>query len=418
MENQKKIILKDKQIIKFSLYGFLKNLQFFEAYLIIYLTSNSISLFEIGILIAIREIIVNIFEVPSGLLADYFGKKKELCLCFVMYIISFVFFFFSKNFGIAILAMVFFGLGEAFRSGTHKAMIFAYLEKKGWTAYKTFVYGKTRSLSKIGSAISAILGIIIILNVPSNGYIFLAAIVPYILDLILILTYPKYLDKGVKEAKITFKEMFHELAFAFKGNKELRHILIGEGAFEGTIKSIKDYIQPVLELVIVGSGIILITSMDAEDNLKIILGITYMFFNLFGSLASRTAYHLTNHKLGSFWLNTFYVILIIAIGVIGIVMNCYYIVIICYIIIYLAQNFRKPIYIDVLDDNMPKKDRATVLSIGSQVTSIFVIILSPIIGWVSDSFGIKYAMFGLSVLLLILLPFIISSGSKKTLIKI
>ncbi|MFA6843531.1 MAG: MFS transporter, partial [Bacilli bacterium] len=82
MENQKKIILKDKQIIKFSLYGFLKNLQFFEAYLIIYLTSNSISLFEIGILIAIREIIVNIFEVPSGLMADYFGKKKELCLCF------------------------------------------------------------------------------------------------------------------------------------------------------------------------------------------------------------------------------------------------------------------------------------------------------------------------------------------------
>jgi len=27
--------------------------------------------------------------------------------------------------------MIFFGLGEAFRSGTHKAMIYGYLEEKG-----------------------------------------------------------------------------------------------------------------------------------------------------------------------------------------------------------------------------------------------------------------------------------------------
>ena len=30
----------------------------------------------------------------------------------------------------AALAMAFFGLGEAFRSGTHKAMIYTYLERK------------------------------------------------------------------------------------------------------------------------------------------------------------------------------------------------------------------------------------------------------------------------------------------------
>ena len=43
--------------------------------------------------------------------------------------------------------MVFFGFGEAFRSGTHKAMIMAYLDKKDIKDSKSKVYGKTRSFS-------------------------------------------------------------------------------------------------------------------------------------------------------------------------------------------------------------------------------------------------------------------------------
>ena len=43
-------IKKDKQIWKFCAYGFLKNLQFFEPYLFIYLLGKGMNLFDIGIL--------------------------------------------------------------------------------------------------------------------------------------------------------------------------------------------------------------------------------------------------------------------------------------------------------------------------------------------------------------------------------
>ena len=104
------LIKRDSQILKFSMYGFLKNLRFFEPYLIIYLLSFDISLFQIGILYSIREIITYIFEIPSGIIADQYGKKSELMMCFVFYIISFVFFFIGTKYSIIIIAMIFFGL--------------------------------------------------------------------------------------------------------------------------------------------------------------------------------------------------------------------------------------------------------------------------------------------------------------------
>lgn len=148
MEDVHELIKKNNQIKKFCLYGFLKNLMFFEPYLYIYLIQvMHLSLFQIGTLFSIRGIIIYIFEVPSGIFADQYGKKTELMICFIFYIASFFFFFLGGSYAIVAVAMVFFGLGEAFRSGTHKAMIYAYLEQKDWFEHKTFVYGRTRSFS-------------------------------------------------------------------------------------------------------------------------------------------------------------------------------------------------------------------------------------------------------------------------------
>ncbi len=70
----KKEICKDLQIKKFCMYGFFKNLKFFEPYLIIFLISHQITLLQVGILIAIREVVVNLFEIPSGIIADFLGR--------------------------------------------------------------------------------------------------------------------------------------------------------------------------------------------------------------------------------------------------------------------------------------------------------------------------------------------------------
>ena len=101
-----------------------------QAYLLLILMEWGYSLFQIGVLHSVTFAFTYVFEVPSGLIADHFGKKNELLLCFVWYMLSFAFYSFGESsFWVLVLASGFYGLGEAFRSGTHKAMICAWLDK-------------------------------------------------------------------------------------------------------------------------------------------------------------------------------------------------------------------------------------------------------------------------------------------------
>lgn len=404
LSEQQKNIQSDSQIKKFCAYGFLKDLKFFEPYFLIFLMGKGISLFEIGILIAVREIIINIFEIPSGLIADYFGRKKELYFSFSFYIISFLCFFCTNSFPIALVAIAFFGLGEAFRSGTHKAMIYTYLDSKGWQTEKTFVYGRTRSFSLIGSSFSSMIGILLILAVPSVNFIFLFSIIPYIIDFLLILSYPSFLDNADQTERPKFRGLLTDFANHFRRNKMLRRILLEEGLFESTISYIKDLIQPILNLIIVGSGTVILCSLNAEDNLNVILGIVYAALNLLGSFASRKAYILKGRQENMRCLYSIHFLLAVCMAVLALVSGNSLLVFAVYLFIYALYNIRKPIFVDEIDAHIAKSERATVLSIASQLKSLFLMVFAPPLGWIADYFGINMTMCILVVVFLVSLP--------------
>ena len=408
----RKSILKDFQIKKFCAYGFLKNLRFFEPYLIVYLLGHDINLFQIGILVAIREIIINIFEIPSGFIADYFGRKKEMYFCFCFYIISFIFFFFTNTFILAAVGMVFFGLGEAFRSGTHKAMIYTYLDSKNWEGEKTFVYGRTRSFSLIGSAISSLFGIVLILSAPSESYIFLFSIIPYILDLLLIMSYPKYLDTADKKHGTSFGGMVKGVINSFRINKKLRNILIEEGIAEAGYSYMRDMIQPILELIIIGSGVSLITSLSADDNLKIVLGLAYTGLNLVGSYFSKKSYLLKGEKTSLECLSFIHIMYAVSCGLLAIFSRQYLVVIGSYILIYILHSIRKPMFVDEIDNHIDKQNRATVISASAELKSLFLMIFAPLLGFVADTVGIAWVMGILGVVFIFTFPLL-----KRTLEK-
>lgn len=144
MSNREQI-LKNRQYFKFCMYGFLKNLRFFDAFFILFLLEKGISFTQIGLLYAVREVITNLFELPSGILADTFGRKKALAGSFILYISSFTLFYLFQNFWSFLIAFMLFGLAEAFRSGTHKGMIMDYLKLNNREDQAANYYGHTRS---------------------------------------------------------------------------------------------------------------------------------------------------------------------------------------------------------------------------------------------------------------------------------
>nr|HPO50544.1 MFS transporter [Spirochaetota bacterium] len=193
---------KNLMYYKFCLYGFLKNLNFFEPFLILFFLEKNFSYLQIGILYSVQSISTNILEIPTGIMADAAGRRRTMIFSMTSYIVAFGVFYFSANFAAFILAVIFMAFGDAFRTGTHKAMIFEYLKINGWKDQKVHYYGNTRAWSQMGSAVSAIIAGAIVFISGTYKYVFLASVIPYLLDLFLLLSYPKELDGEVKEFKL------------------------------------------------------------------------------------------------------------------------------------------------------------------------------------------------------------------------
>ncbi|MCK5170522.1 MAG: MFS transporter [Bacteroidales bacterium] len=401
--------VKDNQYYKFCFYGFLKNLRFFEPFLILFFLDKNITFLQIGTLYAIREVFINILEIPSGIIADVFGRKKSLIVSFLFYIISFFIFYISHSFYIFIIAIIFYAIGDAFRTGTHKAMIFDYLKIKGWKDQRAHYYGHTRSWSQMGSAISSLLAASIVFYTGNFKSIFIFSTIPYFLDLLLISTYPKALDgKNIYFKTDSIKEklykVFRDFIFSFK-DKQLLRAITNLSIHSGFHRAIKDYLQPVIQTFALSIPVMLAFSDNQRS--AILIGILYFIIYFSTSYASRNAGRLKN-KLKSIELvlnSTMYIGFVLAfLSGIFFHYGFYFASIMFYIGIYLIENLRNPIGVAYVSELYQDDILATALSGNSQAKSLLAAIIAPIIGFLADKFGIGIGLSSLALLIIISTP--------------
>jgi MFS family permease len=400
---------KDRQYYRFCLYGFLKNLRFFEAFLVLFFLEKGLSFLAIGTLYAVREITVNIFEIPSGVIADTFGRRRIMILAFIFYIISFIIFYFSSTYSGLMLAMITFSLGEAFRSGNHKAMIFQYLTIKGWESQKVHYYGHTRSWSQMGSALSALSGAAILFISGSYAYIFLFSVIPYVLDLLLVASYPRFFDENLKkfawsEIGNRFMEVFRELIAAIRSILVLR-ILGSLSLYSGYYKAVKDYLQPVV--VAWALAIPFLGSFDPEQRSAIMVGGVFFVVYLLSSIASQKSGRFS--EMFSNYASPMNISLLAGLSC-GLISGLFYeldilvLSVVFFIVVYMIENIRKPVGVAYLGSSIDKKVLATVLSVDSQLKSLTAAVLAPIIGIFADLYGVGWGLLFVSACLIFILP--------------
>ncbi|HAQ64892.1 MAG TPA: MFS transporter [Bacteroidales bacterium] len=409
---------KDNQYYKFCAYGFFKNLRFFDPFLLLFFLSKGLSFFEIGTLYAIREITINLFEIPTGILADSLGRRRSMISAFSFYIVSFIIFFFASDYWVFIIAILFYAYGDAFRTGTHKAMIFEYLKINGWQDQKVHYYGHTRSWSQMGSAVSAIIAAGIVFFTHDYRMVFLFSVIPYVVDLALMTTYPKELDgkrRQLHKGEIldNFKETIHDFVTSFRNIGILRAIL-NQAVYTGYYKAVKDYLQPVIQGFAVSLPILLWA--NEEQRASIMVGLVFSVIYFLTSYASRHAGRFADRFRN---LNRPLVISL-SIGLMaGFLSGLFYNrgwylgAVVCYTGIYLIENLRKPIGISIIADRLEKDILATALSAESQAETLFAAIIAPVIGLVADLWGVGTALMVVSSGLFVLMP-LYSTGRSKT----
>jgi len=353
-------------LTRFCLYGFLKNQQYFEPFLVLVFLEKGLAFFQIGLLVACRELTINLFEILSGALADVWGRRRAMILSFCAYISSFVIFALAKNLALLFLAMFMFGIGDAFRTGTHKAIIFSWLRAQNRLDERTRVYGLTRSWSKIGSAVSVVLAAVFVIASDSYVIVFWLAIIPYLANIINFLGYPGEFDR-----------------------EGLRRLVFESMGFEGVFKAAKDYLQPVLEAAALAAGawLALGSGLAHKQRVALLVGPVYFALYLASAFASRKAHRFAGwagsedraaRTLWGFFFVCFAGLLPCAL--LGFETG----MIIFFTLLFVLQNLWRPILISRFYERCPESQAATVLSIESQAKTLSTMILAPVMGALVD----------------------------------
>ncbi len=112
-----------KQLSKLYTSSVLGNLSLTGAWVAI-LAARGYSLVEIGIAETVFHITSLIFEIPSGVLADVFGRKKMLIVSAIMHMIGNVIMIMSDNLFMVCLSIAFMALTYNFSSGSGDALAY------------------------------------------------------------------------------------------------------------------------------------------------------------------------------------------------------------------------------------------------------------------------------------------------------
>lgn len=409
MARQSIKINKNLQYYKFCGYGFFKNLKLYEPFLILFFLSNELSFFQIGILYSVRELTRNVLEIPAGIIADSAGRRRTMILSFAFYIISFLIFYSVSNFVFFLVAMLVYALGDAFRTGTHKAMIFDYLTLKGWANQKTYYYGHTRSYSQLGSALSSLVGGFLVFYTGNYRDIFIFTTIPYVLELILISSYPKSLDGmrarfSQERLSSNFRQVYKSFIRSFKDRAILKSIAV-LSVHTGYFRSFKDYLQPVLQSLAISLPFLLF--LDQQKRTAILIGSVYFVIYLLTSASARRSGSFSSRFKS---LNKPLNITLLAGFVFGMLSGLFIhlgfliIAVIFYILIFMLENLRKPMGIANIAEKSDPRILATTLSVESQVHSIVMAVLAPLIGVLADYAGLGPAIFIISAVLLLVSP--------------
>ena len=412
---------KNRQYYKFSLYGFLKNLKFFDPFIILFFREMGFSFLEIGTLFSIREIAKNVLEIPTGIIADGFGRRVSMIYAFVSYISSFMIFYFFPFYGMYVIAMLLFAGGEAFRTGTHKAMILEHLKINGLLDLKVDYYGHTRGWAQTGAAVSSLIAAALVFYTGGYRVVFLASTVPYVFALFLMISYPKELDGEItgdiktgalKKAKKKAFSTLKSFAGIFKSRAALG-ALFNSSLYEAVFKTVKDYLQPVIGSYALALPVLLSYKEDKKVSL-VIGGVYFILYILAGvsagnsgtvtrKMRSDTRAINTLFLTGAFWLIASGVLLISGFQLIAIVI---------FVLFFMIQNLKKPVNVGYLSEQISDRVMASGLSVESQLTALFIAAFAPLLGFVADRAGVGQGFTVMAVVLAVSFPFV--KVGKKT----
>ncbi|WP_423127190.1 MFS transporter [Gaoshiqia sp. Z1-71] len=360
-----------KNIINLYLIKFSKWFNLVMPVVVLFYQDNGLGMQDIFWLKSIYSAAIVVMEIPSGYMADVWGRKKTLIAGSLLGAAGFSLYSFSYGFWAFAVAEIILGVGHSFVSGADSAMLYdtlkeakrdkEYMKQEGWIT----------SAGNFSEAIAGVCGGLLATLSLRMPFYLQFGVASLAIPATLLLKEPAVHAPGLLR---TFQGTLQTVRKTFL-HRELRSALLVSSATGTASLTFAWFVQPYF--LEAGLPLPLFGLMWTLLNLSV--GISSMFsYKAELALGQRKSILLI---IGSLSLGYFLSALEISLAGIAILF-----------MFYLFRGMAHPILKDYINRYTQSEVRATILSVRDFLIRINFAIIGPLLGYLTDHFSLKTAL--------------------------
>lgn len=372
----------NKNLVLFYLFKLSSSLLFILPVIYVFFISIGFTYQQIFILEAIYAVSILLFEVPTGAVADYFGRKASLIAGCILCSVSCFLFILHNEFIYFCIIYLLFAVGMTFLSGADSAFLYDILLKAGKEKEFTKYKGVSNMLEILGIGAASVIGGHLSEQTYKDPFIVTSCTL-LVSMILLLLTTEAASDK--KETKKYFQIIRKSFVIIISSKR-----IIWFMAFYSVVSLLFKIIHPLSQIY-----------MKSFDVQTVKFGYVLAFYCLAGAVAAKLC-----NKIEKMLSSSIFIV-IFGFGLTSVVFPLIFFrgtSSLFFSFAFIAMAMTSVIINSKIIKSIPTSLSSTILSVNNMTRQLFIAIMLPFIGRSLDIVPLKSSLFGLLILLFILLP--------------
>lgn len=348
--------------------------------IVLFYEDHGLGLQDVFILKSIYSIAAVALEIPSGYLADVWGRRKCLILGCILFFFGYLCYSFTSTFAAFVIAEILLGTGQTLVNGADSALLYdttvQYKKENLYLRYE----GRITMIGNFAEAIAGIFGGL--LAAYSLRYPFYAQALIAFSGIPAAFTLQELKIKSKIQSPVN--EIVRIIKYSLVTNRRLCYNIMFSGIIGAATLTMAWFVQPYLMY------------MKTPTSW---FGVIWTVLNLTVGIAALYSDRVDNYfgpkKMGILIL-TF-----VAGGYIALAFNLTYFGLAILMVFYVIRGFATPILKGYINQMTFSEMRATVLSIRNFIIRLMFAAIAPFIGWLNDMYSLQVALLASAAIIMV-----------------
>ena len=348
--------------------------------IVLFYEEHKLGLQDVFILKSVYSVAAVALEVPSGYLADVWGRKRCIVAGCVLFFGGYLCYSLTSTFAAFLVAEILLGIGQTMINGADSALLYDTTVHHGRENLYLRYEGRITMIGNFAEAVAGIFGGL--LAVYSLRYPFYAQTLVAFVGIPAAMALREYAPAN--KVQSPWEEILRILKYSLVTNKKLCCNIMYSGIIGAATLTMAWFVQPVL--------------MQLETPTEW-YGIIWTVLNLIVGVAA--LYSDRVEQLFGMNKMNILILSVIAGGYVALAYNLTYVGLGILLLFYIFRGFATPILKGYINQMTFSEMRATVLSIRNFVIRLMFAAIAPFIGWLNDMYSLQVALLASAALIFI-----------------